>query len=127
MIFRVVGLLSASLIASCQTTAAAELTPAILVSDDAASMEAVKTTLAKAMNKGSIKLGVGDLTQSSTISVFPQPSRLPVGAPQNQAGNFALPTRFNLMMDGQGCYFVKDGTDIKTPLKGVTYGSASTP
>jgi len=123
---RVLGAVSAALIASCHTTATATPSPAVLVSADTESMEMVKTTLAKAMNKNSVKLGAGDLTQSPTISVLPPRSYAPAGAPQNQAGNFTLPTAFTLMMDGAECYFVKDGTDIKFLLNGVKCKPAAT-
>ena len=113
------ALIGALCVSACETTAGATPVPAVLETGDEDTLAALKAALAKTMNKSVVTLGAGDLTQSSIISVLPKRSYAPIGAPQNQAGNFALPTRFTLMMDGGSCYVVKDGSDEKTMLKGV--------
>lgn len=115
----ILAALSALFMSACQTTANSSPVPAVLEKADEASMTILKSTLAKAMKRPSIALGAGDLTQSPRISVLPKRSALPPGSPQNQAGNFALPMRFTLMMDGSSCYLVKDGADEKITLTGV--------
>ena len=115
------------LMTACQTTAQAKPLPAVLLKADADTMDKVKAALAKSMGSPSVVLGTVDLTKSSVISAFPKRGVMPAGAPQNQAGNFALPTRFDVMMDGQNCYMIKNGTDEKIPLTGVKCKAAATP
>jgi hypothetical protein len=123
------ALLCVSLLTACQTTAQAEAeaVPAVLKKADAASMDKVKSALAKSMGSPSVVLGTIDLTKTSVISAFPKRGIMPLGAPQNQAGNFALPTRFNMMIDGRNCYMVKNGTDEKILLPGVECKAALAP
>ena len=107
----------AALIGSaCHTTAQAQPVPAVLETADNASMQALKATLAKAMNTSRVDLGASDPTQSSNITVLPKSV---VGIRGGDYGNYALPTQFNLMMDGQNCYLVKRGTETKIMLDGV--------
>jgi len=126
---RYCALLCVSILTACQTTAQAEAeaVPAVLKKADAATMDTVKMALAKSMGSPSVVLGTLDLTKSSVISAFPKRGVMPAGAPQNHAGNFALPTRFNMMMDGRNCYMVKNGTDEKILLPGVECKAALAP
>ena len=114
-----IGLLSAIFASACQTTAGAAPVPAVLETADQDNLMLLKSALARAVNRPTIDLGVDDLTQSSIVSVLPKRSFVPAGAPQNQAGNFSLPIRFTLMMEGTYCYAVKDGADEKIMLSGV--------
>jgi len=113
------GLFSAIVFTACQTTANAALEQAVLKSADQESLAVLKAILAKAVNRPTIELGAGDLTQSSIVSVLPKRSAVPAGAPQNQVGNFSLPIRFTLMMAGKNCYALKDGSEEKIMLDGV--------
>ena len=124
---RYCAVLCVSLITACQTTAQAEPVPAVLLKADAETMDKVKAALAKSMGSPSVVLGTVDLTKISVISAFPKRSVMPAGAPQNQAGNFTLPTRFNMMMDDRNCYIVKNGTHEKIPLQGVKCKAAAAP
>lgn len=101
---------------ACHTTAHADPVPAILANADDASMRALKSTLAKAMNKSKIELGASDPTQSPNISVLPKSV---VGLPGGDYANQALPTQFDLMMDGRNCYVVKRGTETKIKVDGI--------
>jgi len=64
-----------------------------------------------------VELGASDPTSSSTISVLPKSV---TGSFGNDHANFALPTQFDLMMDGESCYLVKRGSDTKILLEGVS-------
>ena len=70
-IMKYIALIATPFIAACQTTAVAAPAPAVLVSDDVQSVEALKAVLAKAMKTNSVRLGAVDLTQRSSISVLP--------------------------------------------------------
>jgi len=101
---------------ACHTTAQTQPSPAVLKSADESSMQALKSALAKAMKTSKVELGASDLTSSSTISVLPKSV---TGLYGNDQANFALPTQFDLMMDGNDCYLLKRGSDNKIPLEGV--------
>jgi len=101
---------------ACQTTAQAQPSPAVLKSSDEASMKLLKSALAKAMGTSKVELGASDPTSSSTITVLPKSV---TGSFGNDHANFALPTQFDLMMDGTSCYLVKRGSDTKIPLQGL--------
>jgi len=101
---------------ACQTTAQAQPSLAVLKNSDETSMQALKSALAKAMKTSKVELGASDPTNSSTISVLPKSLR---GLYGNDQANFALPTQFDLMMNGESCYLVKRGSDTKIPLQGV--------
>lgn len=101
---------------ACQTTAQTQPSLAVLESSNENSMQTLKSALAKAMKTSKVELGASDPTRSSTISVLPKSLR---GLYGNDQANFALPTQFDLMMDGQSCYLVKRGSDTKIPLQGV--------
>jgi len=115
----------AALIASaCHTSAQAQPTPAVLKNADESSMQTLKSALAKAMNTSKVELGASDPTSSSTMSVLPKSVR---GLYGNDHANFALPTQFDLMMEGRHCYLLKRGTDTRIPLKGVNCRPVSKP
>lgn len=101
---------------ACTTTAQAKAVPAILASADDNTMQTLKATLAKAMNTSSVNLGPSDPTRAPTFSVLPKSV---VGLRGGNHANFALPTQFDLFMDGTDCYVVKRGTETKIMLDGV--------
>jgi len=108
---------AAPFIAACQTTAPATSSPAVLITDDAQSVEILKAALAKAMNKNTVTLGAVALTQRSTISVLPAASGDPYRNPGFNGNNTALPTQFDMMIDAEGCYIVQRSHDDKYRLK----------
>lgn len=112
----VISCLAAIIGSACHTTTHAEPVPAIMANADDASMQALKSTLAKAMNKSKIELGASDPTRSPNISVLPKSV---VGIPGGDYANQALPTQFDLMMDGRNCYVVKRGTEAKIKVDGI--------
>jgi len=108
--------LSALVASACHTTAQAQPAPAVLKSSDEPSMQALKSALAKAMNTSKVELGASDPANSSTISVLPKSV---IGIRGQNYANFALPTQFDLMMEGSSCYLIKQGTEAKIMLEGV--------
>ena len=111
------SLLTISLIAACQTTAASEAVPAVLSSTDKSSMDPLKATLSEALNLKRINFGATDWT-SSTILVLPERGQKPSGAPFHQQ-DFAIPKPFDLMMDNTGCYLTEREGQAKIPLKNI--------
>jgi len=111
-------LAAATCLPGCSTVPSGQLAPAVLASADEGSLQVVKTTIAKMMNKNSVALGTNDYATSSTISVLPDRLRAPAGAPFSQH-DFALPIQFDIMSDGENCYVVKQGTEDYIPLEGV--------
>lgn len=101
---------------ACHTTAQAKAVPATLKSADENAMQALKATLAKAMNTSKVELGASDPTRSSSLTVLPKSV---VGLRGGNQANYALPTQFDLFMEGSDCYLVKRGTETKIMLEGV--------
>ena len=115
------GLLAIT-VTACHTTAHAQPSPAVLKNSDESSMKILKSALAKAMKTSRVELGTSDPTRSSSISVLPKSVR---GLNGNDYANFALPTQFDLMMEGRNCYLVKRGSENKIPLQGIRCKSLS--
>ncbi len=95
-------LLCAVLLGGCQTSAPAA--PAALSSTDPETMAALQGVLASAMSTASVKIGPGDLTASSTISVLPPPPG------PYEGRSVAKPTLFDIMMRGERCFVVRRDT-----------------
>ena len=113
-------LVAGACLSACETVpSVATMTPAVLASADDASLQQVKTAIAQMMDRKTVQLGANDYANSSTISVLPDRLRVPAGAPFSRH-DFALPIKFDLMMDGANCYIVKQGTDNYIPLNGVS-------
>jgi hypothetical protein len=112
-----IGRVSAAIIAVVTLASACQLTPsavpAVLTRADAAAMDRVKATLAKAMGRSPIQLGPGDLTQSSVVSVLP----LPPGPLEDRS--LAMPTIFRLEIQDKTCVFVREDTGTRVTLDGV--------
>ncbi len=119
MIASILIFAAGSCLSGCSTVPSSQVTPAVLASADETSLQVVKTAIAEMMGKSSVKLGTNDYAKSSTISVLPDRLRAPAGAPFTQ-NDFALPILFDLMMDGEKCYIVKQGTENYVPLDGVS-------
>jgi len=92
-----------AILAACASSP--DPTPAVLVSADAETMSRVKATLSEATGRARIRLGAGDPTQSSVLSVLPPgPTRLEGNSP-------ALPEVFGIVRTANGCALqrMKDG------------------
>jgi len=112
MIFRAaLASLCALGLGACQHTDAP--IPAVLADGSDETMAALKGHLADAMGTSRIELGAGDPTQTPSVSVLPPPlTDLETRSP-------ATPTLFNLMMVGDTCYAVREGSDERIELTGV--------
>ena len=95
----------------CQSMAAPA--PAVLARADAATMERLKASLAKAVGRAPIELGPGDPTQSPQITVLPRPP-----SPQEDR-SLAKPTNFRLEVEAKSCSLVREDTGARTLLDGV--------
>lgn len=106
------GLLSAAMavLGGCQTSA--EMTPAVLVSDDEASMQALKTALGEAVGRANVELGAGDPTKVSRVSVLPPP----LGPLETRS--VAKPAWFQIMMAGGDCMVMDVESGETHALKG---------
>jgi len=104
---------------ACQTLAHNAPAPAVLVKQDAQSMEAIKIAAAKAMQSKSAVIEAADLTQQSSLTALPAEIGNPYSNPGFGGNQTALPTQFDLMIDNQGCYLVKRGYNQPYRLDGV--------
>lgn len=104
--------------ASCQTTPSGEMTNAVLMATDEASMTAVKAAAGEIVGRKNVELGVSDFVNSSAISVLPKRSFNPTGSPFNQQ-DFAIPTQLILMTDGTNCFLLKEKTGEMAQVQGV--------
>lgn len=98
-----------AMLGACQSMAA----PAVLASNDAASVDRLKAALGKAMGRTRIDLGPGDPAQTSTISVLP----LPLAPPDDRS--LAVPTIFRLEIQGGACVLVREDNGARYPAEGV--------
>ncbi len=108
----VLCLLALGTASACQTTDV--LMPAVLEVADDDTMAMLKQVLAGAMDRASVDIGPGDLTQNSVISV------LPPGLTPLEGRSTALPVQFDLMLDAGGCYLVRRETSQTYPVDGLT-------
>ncbi|MEM7330081.1 MAG: hypothetical protein AAF437_15165 [Pseudomonadota bacterium] len=105
------SLASALILSACQHHAGP--VPAVLADADTATVEALKSSLATAMDRAQIELGAGDPTQVPSVVVLPpKPSTFETQSP-------AMPTVFDLYMDGETCLAVRQGSEDKIVLDGV--------
>lgn len=107
------GLLAAALAASAACATPAVERKATLVRADEATMQALRAGLARALGRGQVALGPGDLTQISDVSVLPPP----LGP--NETRSLATPTVFTLVLRGGRCLAVRAETGAAYPLPGV--------
>ena len=108
LIASAVGLLA---LGACQHGAPAS--PAVLSDGSPETLAKLQATLADAMGVASVRLGAGDPTQTSTISVLP-PALNP-----SEDRSTALPVQFDLILEGQTCYAIRQGTDEKLLLTDI--------
>lgn len=111
-------LMTGSSMAACQTVPSGEMAAAALMSDDAVSMEALKSAAAQVMNKTKVKLGAMDILNSPNVTILPNRSYSQPGGPFDQR-DFAIPTQLLLMTDGKNCFLVKQDTQEFAQVSGV--------
>lgn len=110
-------LLSVVLAGACQLTPTP--VPAVLTHADQDAIDRLKAALAKAMGRSQVKLGPGDPTQSSVLSVLP----LPAGPLDDRS--LAKPTIFRLEIEGETCILVREDTSTRIALDGVECRAAA--
>jgi len=107
----IIPFLTALAISACQHNQNA--VPAILADDSAETLDALKTSLAAAMDRAQIELGAGDPTAVPSVSVLPpRPTDFETRSP-------AMPVVFNLFVQNGRCYAVRDGSDSEIALPNV--------
>ena len=91
-----------------------EQTPAVLASDDAETMAALKSVLSDAVGRARIELGAGDPTSVPSVSVLPP---RPV-SPDDRSP--VMPDVFDLVLRGDTCFAVHRESGKAHALEGVT-------
>lgn len=89
-------------LAACHTLAAAQ--PAVLQSDDAATLGALKSALATALQRADVELGPVDLTRSPAVPVLPRPPASVEGR------STAMPIMFDIAMKDGACVLIRRDT-----------------
>lgn len=112
------ALFAAGLPGACQMSE--DPIPAVLADDDEATLTALKSVLSDAVGRAGIRLGAGDPTAVSTVSVLP---RRPV-APNDRSP--AMPELFDLVLRGDTCYAVHRETGAAHELQGISCVPAAT-
>jgi hypothetical protein len=98
-------------LAACKSMAGP--VPAVLASNDPATMERLKAALAEATGQARVELGPGDPTQTSTLSVLPRPP----GPLEDRS--LVTPTIFRLEIEGGDCFVVREDGGARARLEGV--------
>lgn len=96
---------------ACQHNATAS--PATLADNSPDTLNALKSALGGSINRANIDLGVGDLTQTSTVTV------LPPSLTEHETRSPATPIVFSLYVKNGTCFAVQEGTDTEIPLPDV--------
>ena len=94
---------AASLLVSCQSTSAVPQ-PAVLEKANNETVARLKTAIAAAMDKGRVDFGAVDLENAPQIPV------LPPRAGPFEGQSLALPTYFDLAIEGGSCVVVRRST-----------------
>ncbi|MEM8921752.1 MAG: hypothetical protein AAGB25_10285 [Pseudomonadota bacterium] len=102
-----------ALLCACESPPGASPTRTLAVLDqaDKTSLDALRASLADAMELADVTLGPIDLTQTSTISVLP-----PKLGPHDTRSP-ALPTQFDLMIEDDDCVVVRRDTGESFAVK----------
>lgn len=106
----VLGLLASLGLTACHTTGPV---PASLMDNSDETRAMVAGYLGPAVGRATVEIGPADLNGASSVSVLPPPL-----SPLETA-SVAMPTTFNLMMDGEACYAVDTTTGETVMLDGV--------
>lgn len=97
-------------LAGCQSLAATG--PATVSVDDGQGVSALKTVLAKALNRASVEIGPME-ANSASVSVLPPP----LGP--HETHSVALPVVFDIVLKGETCFAVRRDTGVAYELSGV--------
>ena len=103
--------LVALVLGACQHTVTTS--PATLADSSADTLSALKSALGGAINRANIELGVGDMTETSTVTV------LPPRLTEHETRSPATPIVFDLFVKNGACIAVQQGTDMEVPLPDV--------
>ena len=98
--------------AACQTGSGR--VPATLVNPDEATLSNVKQVLSEALDRAQIRLGPGDLANTTTLSVLPPP----LG--EHETNSPARPSLFDILTNGKDCYLVSQDTGDSYRLDGIS-------
>ncbi|MEQ9317395.1 MAG: hypothetical protein RLN72_16210 [Henriciella sp.] len=98
-------------LSACTTASASE--PARLESPDEASISRLKAVLAQAVGQEHIRLGAGDLSIDTSITVLPPPPG-PL-----ETHSVATPVPFDIIVVTGQCYVVRRSTGERYKLTGV--------
>lgn len=110
---RVFGLAATlGLVTACTTAEPAE--PATLANSDEVTLSRLKSTLAEVLGRQDIRLGAGDLTEETTITVLPPPPG-PL-----ETHSTAVPIPFDIVTDGKACFVVRRETGETFRVKGIS-------
>ncbi|MEM5518453.1 hypothetical protein WNY37_15965 [Henriciella sp. AS95] len=104
-------LASLNLLTGCTTAQTSQ--PATLTRSDDATLSRVKSVLAEAMGRQNIRLGAGDLTEETSVTVLP-PNLGPL-----ETNSPAIPVPFDIVTDGRHCFVVRRETGEKYRLSDV--------
>ena len=96
---------------ACQTHA--DMTPATLTTDDAASIASLKTALGKAMGRANIQIAETDLTTATHVSVLPPPPG------EFETHSVAMPVSFDIVLDDGVCTLVRRDTGERHAAPGL--------
>lgn len=96
-------------LAGCQTMTAPR--PAVLVSDDAASMALLKDAISEHLGRAKVELGAGDLTAQSMISV------LPPRVTAIEGNSVAMPRTLELRVRDTDCYIYDEAERRATMVR----------
>jgi len=97
---------------ACQTHA--DMTPATLMTDDAASIAILKTALGEAMGRANIQIAAADLTTATYVSVLPPPPG------EFETHSVAMPVAFEIVLNDGVCTLVRRETGKHHAAPGLT-------
>jgi len=110
MIFsRVLPLITALVIAACQTAPKAKASK-LAFEPDASQSLAIKTAVKTAMGRTDLDMDPGRLSENSILIVRP------IAVPGLADRVPGTPTRFTLMSTGTSCYLLEAGGDMRVDL-----------
>ena len=109
------GLLAAGLLAACQNLAAQTEQAAIIANPTTASRDELRDVLADALGGRAITLSPDALTQASTLWLEGA-VRGDLQRVDPRGRDLGRPIRFDLLMDGEACFLVRQSTQQRWQL-----------
>lgn len=107
------ALVATGLLSACQTVTGPM--PAVMETTSDAEMASLKATLSEALGRTNIELGAADLTQASSFTV------LPPGLSPLETNSTAMPTQFELMIQGgDTCYVLHVEENMLHRVDGIS-------